>query len=585
MINLFNKIKKGQVYSHDEIYLASKKGNKRVPIAFSVNPFMHNGVFKGLFLVIRDIKERIAYEKGLKKALKMAEESNAAKSHFLANMSHEIRTPMNGILASAELLFNTILNDRQKKYVDIILNSGESLLTIINDILDFSKIEAGKLSLENMAFNLKELLNDIFFLYNDMAEKKNIKLVLTYNTDIPTNIVADKNRLKQILSNLINNAIKFTKEGKVTLALAVESDIENKQWLQFIVSDTGVGIPENQQDKVFDSFYQTDSSNSRLYGGTGLGLTICKSLTEMMGGKISLVSQLNQGTTLSVIIPLVIASAKDETTKNYDILVLSNDKQFVDNLTAILGKWGLSAESFFKLYEMIDYIKSNKTNHFMDYYLFIDHLPEQSLYDIILGLKNDKNHYKLITCGNEDSEFSRRRIASLIDSHFIHYNFSKKISKSKLYNIFASILMNDSDRHSELWKQKFNANILVAEDNLVNQEIIKDILEIVGCKVVIVGNGQEVLDKVKNQAFDLIFMDCQMPGIDGYQATKEIRMYDKQTQKHHVIVALTAHAMEGSREKCLQAGMDDYVSKPFIAEHILIKLAQYLESTVPDETE
>jgi signal transduction histidine kinase/CheY-like chemotaxis protein len=585
LINLFNKIKKGQVYSHDEIYLASKKGNKRVPIAFSVNPFMHNGVFKGLFLVIRDIKERIAYEKGLKKALKMAEESNAAKSHFLANMSHEIRTPMNGILASAELLFNTILNDRQKKYVDIILNSGESLLTIINDILDFSKIEAGKLSLENMAFNLKELLNDIFFLYNDMAEKKNIKLVLTYNTDIPTNIVADKNRLKQILSNLINNAIKFTKEGKVTLALAVESDIENKQWLQFIVSDTGVGIPENQQDKVFDSFYQTDSSNSRLYGGTGLGLTICKSLTEMMGGKISLVSQLNQGTTLSVIIPLVIASAKDETTKNYDILVLSNDKQFVDNLTAILGKWGLSAESFFKLYEMIDYIKSNKTNHFMDYYLFIDHLPEQSLYDIILGLKNDKNHYKLITCGNEDSEFSRRRIASLIDSHFIHYNFSKKISKSKLYNIFASILMNDSDRHSELWKQKFNANILVAEDNLVNQEIIKDILEIVGCKVVIVGNGQEVLDKVKNQAFDLIFMDCQMPGIDGYQATKEIRMYDKQTQKHHVIVALTAHAMEGSREKCLQAGMDDYVSKPFIAEHILIKLAQYLESTVPDETE
>jgi len=496
-------------------------------------------------------------------------EANETKDLFLANMSHEIRTPLNGIVGFTELLKSTEVDSTQKEYIDIIETSSSNLLTIVNDILDLAKIRSNKVELENISFSIIETCESAVEIYAAKAYEKHIKLNLFTDTHLPNSILGDPTKLTQILTNLISNAVKFTKNGgNIDIGIINTFESENTIKIKFLVQDNGIGITKKQKNKIFEAFSQADASTNRKFGGTGLGLSISSKFVEIMGGKLDLKSEENSGTTFF----FTIEFEKVKNDSSYFRLpnleqirvgyLLSKDEQCT--LTNNLEKYISATNASFARYnetqlknlsnaELPDILFVRHRYYTQDYAL--DFLKNINISKILITMPNLKNQLPEVESKFEKVIYEPIYLSKTIKALDI---LGHKITKSKK-------IINEPKPQVSF----NNLKALVVEDNSINQKLIKVVLEGLGIDVTLANNGAEGVKERKTNAYDIIFMDIQMPVLGGIEATKEIINFEKNTNQTHVpIIALTANALKGDKEKYLAHGMDDYSSKPLDLNHI-----------------
>jgi len=580
-------------YCRFQIRLKAKGGKLKWVDMFTRLMYNEENKILGLYGMISDVSERKSAESELIKTKESAEEATKAKSEFLAVMSHEIRTPMNGVLGMTGLLLETSLTPEQREYVETIRVSGDTLLTLINDILDFSKIESGKMELEENPFEVKECIEDAFELLTAEAVKKRLDLLHLIETEVPDFIIGDVTRLRQVLVNLVNNAIKFTEKGEVFVNVKKIKQDNNIVELQFSVKDTGIGIPKEKYKKIFKSFSQVDSSTTRKFGGTGLGLAICKRLVELMGGSIWLESEEGMGSTFHFTIktrvsnvnpPKIFLKSSLPALKNKRVLIVDDNDTNLQIITLQCKNWGMIPRATANGKEALSWVKNNDP---FDIAILDMLMPEMDGITLSKELrkmrtKDDLPIIMLTSAGSFDVE---KELADKLFSAFV----SKPIKQSQLYNIILNVTLKDSLEDIEEVKKKvldrnmsdkIPMRILVAEDNIINQKLILKILAQLGYKADVVGNGLEVIETLKRQRYDMIFMDIQMPEMDGLEATKNINQ-NWHNEDRPTIVAMTANVMHGDKEKCINAGMDDYISKPVLIEEvqkIIIKWAEFAKT-------
>lgn len=509
-------------------------------------------------------------------AKEIAEESNKAKSMFLANMSHEIRTPLNGIVGFTELLKNTDLNEEQREFINIIEKSSENLLEIINSILDLSKIESKKIEIENIVFDpIKEFENAVE-VYAPRAAEKNIDLALFVDPNLENPLKGDPTKIKEVLINLISNAIKFTEpNGAVSIEIKKLEKKENSAKLYFEVRDTGVGIPPEKKEQIFEAFSQADISVTRKYGGTGLGLTISSEFVKLMGGKLDLESELGKGSKFFFTLELEEVPSLQESFKNRfsglkTAFYLSEEKQKDQNqyIEKYLEYLGIEMVKYKDLSNMIS-DKSNYNFALIDYdYIQENNLKNFFIRDIPVSLIAKTTYNK--------------RVEKLSKNLFkIIYEPANYTKTKELINSYINRSKKEKEANIDLSKVKFKAKALVVEDNTINQKLIKKTLEDLGLEVDLANNGLEGFEKRKNGNYDIIFMDIQMPIMDGVEATHEILDYEEDYEIPHVpIIALTAHALKGDREKYLKEGMDEYITKPIVKDEINAILKKFLSDKI-----
>ncbi len=554
-------------------------------------PVSQSGRVIGLQALFWDVTERKLSELELRQAKEAAEAANRAKSDFLANMSHEIRTPMNAVLGMSELLRDTELTPSQTEYVETIIDSGESLMNIINDVLDFSKIEAGRLALDLVPFHLRELIGDTMRGLAVRAHAKGLELACDIEPEVPDALVGDDGRLRQVIVNLVGNAIKFTKQGEVVLTIEVESRDNESAVLHFAIRDTGVGIPAAKCDAIFDAFEQADSSTTRQYGGTGLGLTISSRLVELMQGQISVESSVGVGTTFhfNALFRLgrkgerKISRWKRRRLVGSRILVVDDNETTRHILEEMLTNWGLRPTLAPSAGQASKLIREAADRGAPYQLLLCDvKMPEVDGFSLLEELKQHLESVPIViamlTAGDQTDDAERARRLGVSACLF------KPIKQSDLLNAILQALkiemVDDAMSYPAIdVSEQRPLQILLAEDSVTNQKLAIGVIEKWGHVLTIANNGLEAVKLSEANAFDLILMDVQMPELDGIQATAAIRKHEQRTGTHTPIVAMTAHAMKGDREKCLAAGMDGYVAKPIRFRELQAAIAEFNSSS------
>ncbi|MGB7023662.1 MAG: PAS domain S-box protein [Candidatus Acidiferrales bacterium] len=595
---IFRSFRKGEG-THDDDDVLWRADGTSFPVEYWSYPVRQKNQVVGAVVTFLDITVRKRDEEALRSAKEQAEEANRAKSEFLANMSHEIRTPMNGILGMTQLTLETRLNNEQREYLGMVKSSADSLLTLLNDILDFSKIEAGKLDLDLSPFALRESIGEALKALGHLAHRKGLELAWHVDVGVPTWLVGDSGRLRQILVNLVMNAIKFTERGEVVVSVKVKSKTPQEVELHFSVRDTGIGIPAEKRKLIFAAFTQADSSTTRKYGGTGLGLTISQALVNMMNGSIWVESEPRKGSMFHFTARLKVPEAsfvppevvEPGALRGLRALVVDDNETNRVILSELLSQWGMEPEQAASGSEALTLLASKGHSGAPFRLALIDaDMPEMDGFALAERVKNTPEASALnmfmLSSTMQSGDIARSHEAGL--AGFL----TKPVQPSELLDAILGVMSStekmaaeaeDIQSTQQTGKTGNGMRILLAEDNVVNRQLAARLLEKRGYAVVIANNGIEALAAVEREEIDMVLMDVQMPEMDGLEAIRAIRSKEKISKRHLPIISLTAHVMKGDREKCIEAGADDYIPKPIQPANLFAAIERMRTSRLGNE--